>query len=108
MGDFCLDRPMLRRVFRQVALMDRMMERVGVDRGAAARDGEGTAWYEARTRCIACCHEKQCRDWLARAPATSHPEPPAFCHNADFLERCRTRPAMRSPAPNPMSMEKAP
>jgi hypothetical protein len=93
MGDFCFDRPMLKRVFRQVALMDRMMERVGVDPAAAARDSEGTAWYEARTRCIACCNERQCLDWLEHPPATSPVEPPEFCHNADFLRRCRKRSA---------------
>jgi hypothetical protein len=90
MADFCIDRPMLRRVFRQTALMDTMMERVGVDPVAAARDSEGTAWYEARSRCIACCSGRQCRDWLSQTPATS--KPPPFCHNADFLNRCKRAP----------------
>jgi hypothetical protein len=92
---------MLRRVFRQVALMDRMMERVGVDAGAAARDGGGEAWFEARTRCIACCSGKQCRDWLASLPDGPPVEPPAFCHNADFLRRCRKRRASRRPDRSP-------
>jgi hypothetical protein len=92
---------MLRRVFRQVALMDNMMERVGVDPGAAARDSGGEAWYEARTRCIACCSGKQCRDWLASPPEGQPAEPPEFCHNADFLERCRKRRAGRRPHISP-------
>jgi hypothetical protein len=91
-ADFCFDRPMLKRVFSQVALMDRMMERVGADPGTAARAGGGAAWYEARSRCIACCSGKQCRQWLATAPTVPPPEPPEFCHNADFLKRCRKRP----------------
>jgi hypothetical protein len=81
---------MLRRVVRQTALMDRMMERVGVDPGAAARDGGGAAWYEARSKCIACCSGRQCRDWLASLPEGQPAEPPEFCHNAEFLTRCRT------------------
>jgi Family of unknown function (DUF6455) len=108
MGDFCFDRPMLKRVFRQVALMDAMMQRVGVDAAAAARDSEGTAWYEARTRCIGCCSEKQCRDWLAQPPTASPAEPPEFCHNADFLKRCRKRTGRGSQHRNLVSTESAP
>ena len=67
MSDFCYSRPMLDRVFRQAELMDRMMERVGVNAAAAARVDKGMAWYEARTKCMACCSERQCRDWLARS-----------------------------------------
>jgi hypothetical protein len=90
-SDFCFSRPMLERVFRQVALMDRMMERLGVERIKAARDEGGTAWYEARTKCIGCCSERQCGDWLARDATASTSEPPIFCHNADFFTRCRRR-----------------
>jgi hypothetical protein len=93
---------MLRRVVRQIALMDRLMERVGVDPGAAARDSGGAAWYEARSKCIACCSGKQCRDWLANLPDDGPPvEPPAFCHNADFLRRCRKQRAGQRPDRSP-------
>ena len=88
MSDFCYSRPMLNRVIRQAELMDRMMERVGVDPAAAARIDRGMASYEARTRCIACCSERQCRDWLARSDAEASSEPPQFCHNAKFFRRC--------------------
>ena len=54
MSDFCYSRPMLNRVLQQAELMDRMMERLGLDLAAAARLENGTVWYEARTRCIAC------------------------------------------------------
>ena len=93
MTDFCYTRPMLNRVFAQVALMDGMMERVGADPVAAAREEAGMAWYEARTKCIGCCSGALCRAWLARArwPA----QPPAFCHNADFLRRCSEPPGSR-------------
>ena len=54
MSDFCYSRPMLKRVLKQAELMDRMRERLGVGAATAARLDKGTAWYEARTRCIAC------------------------------------------------------
>ncbi len=86
MSDFCYSRPMLDRVFQQAELMDRMMERVGVDPGVAARADQGMAWYEARTRCIACSHEPACRRWLERAEAL--PAPPEFCANTAFFRSC--------------------
>ena len=89
MSDFCYGRPMLDRIFRQAELMDQVMERVGVDPAAAARVDRGMAWYEARTRCIACCNERQCRAWLACSnPPTALPQ---SCPNAEFFRRCRTR-----------------
>ena len=88
MSDFCYSRPMLNRVFCQAERMDRMMDRVGVDPAAAARVDRGMALYEARTRCIACCNERQCRDWLARSEPVASSEPPEFCHNAEFFRRC--------------------
>ena len=90
MSDFCYSRPMFDRVFRQAELMDRMMERVGVNAATAARVDKGMAWYEARTKCIACCSERQCRDWLARSEAQVFSEAPEFCHNAEFFRQCTT------------------
>ena len=42
-SDLCYSSPMLDRIFRQAELMDRMMERVGVDPMAAARLDAGMA-----------------------------------------------------------------
>jgi hypothetical protein len=86
MSDFCYSRPMLDRVFQQAELMDRMMARVGVDPALAARVDSGMAWYEARTGCIACCHEPACRQWLEKAAAV--PAPPEFCANTEFFRSC--------------------
>jgi Family of unknown function (DUF6455) len=89
MSDLCYDRPMLNRIFRQAELMDRVMERVGVDPSAAARLDRGMAWYEARTRCIACCDERQCRTWLECSnPPTALPP---SCSNGAFFRRCHMR-----------------
>ena len=64
MSDFCYSWPTFNRIFHQVELMDRMMEVIGVDHAVAARVDRGEAWYEARTNCISCCHEWECRNWL--------------------------------------------
>ena len=91
MSDHSHRRPMLDRVFRHAELMDRMMERVGIDAAAAARLGMGTAFYKARTRCIGCCRERQCRDWLARSEFGAPGEPPEFCSDAEFFRRLRSK-----------------
>ena len=104
MTDFCLSRPMLERVLRHAELMDSMMERVGVDAAVAARVDRGMAWYEARTRCIGCSSERECRDWLSRAEVDVPNEPPMFCCNADFFQPLRPRAqgslATSSPSPS--------
>jgi hypothetical protein len=88
MSDFCYSRPMSKRVMRQAELMDRMMERLGINPAAAVRLEKGTIWYEARSRCIACHRERQCQDWLKRAPSEPPMDPPDFCQNSAFFRRC--------------------
>ena len=104
MTDFCFSRPMLERVLWRAKLMDRMMERVGVNAAVAARVDRGMAWYEARTRCIGCSSEWECRDWLARAEIDVPNEPPGFCCNAGFFEPLQSRAegtlATSSPSPS--------
>jgi hypothetical protein len=91
MSDRGYDRPMLDRVFRHAELMDRMMERVGIDAAAAARLEKGVALYKARTRCIGCCRERQCSDRLARSDSDASGAPPEFCSDAEFFRRLRTK-----------------
>ena len=86
MGDLCYSRPMLDRVLSQAELMDRMIESVGVDPMALARLDRGMAWYEGRTRCIDCRHERQCRDWVEQQAALA--TPPDFCANAALFRAC--------------------
>jgi hypothetical protein len=67
------------------ALMDRMMQKQGVDEDAARRVDGGLAFFEARTKCRYCLHEEQCRRWLTlKTPRTS----PNFCPNAGFFLTC--------------------
>ena len=86
MCDFCCSWPMLNRIFRQAEMMDRMMGRVGVNLVVAVRVDQGAAWYEARTNCISCCHEHECRNWLECSEGL--PMPPDFCRNAEFFRSC--------------------
>jgi len=92
MSDFCYSWPMFNRIFHQAELMDRMMELVGVNPGSAARIDRGVVWYEARTNCIACAHEHECRNWLECSEGL--PVPPDFCPNVEFFQQCaETAPA---------------
>jgi hypothetical protein len=77
---------MFNRIFHQVELMDRMMDVVGVNPAIAVRVDKGAAWYEARTNCISCCHECECRNWLECSDGLA--VPPDFCPNAAFFRRC--------------------
>ncbi len=86
MNDFCYSWPVFNRIFHQAELMDRMMEAVGVKTAVAARVDNGAAWYEARTNCISCCHEHECRNWLECSEGL--PVPPVFCPNAELFKRC--------------------
>jgi hypothetical protein len=85
MSDFCLGRPMLDRVLRQSELMDRVLQQLGVSPVVAARVDRGFGFYEARSRCIACSHERECREALQSASAAG---PAPFCPNGDFLRTC--------------------
>jgi hypothetical protein len=77
---------MLDRVLRQAELMDRVMEQLGVNPAVAARMDRGLGFYEARSRCIACSHERACRAALQGAALQTGPL--SFCPNAAFLMAC--------------------
>jgi hypothetical protein len=78
--------PMFRHVERQAHLFGEMMERVGADVGAAAREGQGSAFATASRRCLLCRHSQACRQWLDAGGGLA---PPDFCPNAAFLTRAR-------------------
>jgi Family of unknown function (DUF6455) len=80
---------MLKRVLDQADLMDRVMEAVGVVAARAARMDRGMAWYEARSRCIACPDDQKCRAWLAGLAGTKASLPPTFYSNAAFFRLAR-------------------
>ena len=85
MTDSCYSCSQLTRVLQQAELMDRMMAALGANPARAARIDDGTAFYGARTRCIACTVDHSCRTWLSKREGTESSEPPAFCANAAFF-----------------------
>lgn len=88
MGDFCYSRPMLDHVLAQADLMDRMIDRVGVNPAVVARLDRGMTWYAARTRCIECSHSRECRAWVDGTAAGT--APPDFCPNGRLFESCQS------------------
>jgi hypothetical protein len=109
--DFCFSWPQLTRVLQQAELMDRMMAALGVNPARAARIDRGTAFYEARTRCIGCTLDQSCRTWLSNREDGKSPEPPSFCANAAFFRAAAPRADMQQRRqdnePEAFSMEKA-
>ncbi len=81
--------PQSEKVWRQFALMDLVMERMGADPLAAARKRGGMALADARNTCLGCPFHRQCRDLLERGGDIA--EPAAFCPNADFLAEFRAQ-----------------
>lgn len=71
-------------VWRQFALLDLTMERMGADPLTAARKGGGTRLANARRTCLGCPLHRQCRDLLEAGG-----DPADFCPNADFFAECR-------------------
>jgi hypothetical protein len=97
MSDLCYEWPVLNRIFRQAALMDKMMERVGVEPINAVRIDQGMAFYEARTKCIDCFNDGVCRRWLDCANVNG--TPPSFCPNAEFFRQSLNNSAPTREAP---------
>jgi hypothetical protein len=78
--------PMHRRVERRAVRMHEMMQRLAVDPAKLARLRRGSAYAEARAKCLSCRASEVCLRWLD-APA-SH-ERPQFCPNLALFESCK-------------------
>lgn len=81
--------PIFNRVVSQADLMDRMMARTGADPLIAIRRDGGAAWHEARSRCVDCVADEQCRRWLDSILCDELQDVPAFCANSAFIKTCR-------------------
>jgi len=81
--------PQTDRVWQQFALMDLVMQRVGVDPAVAARMAGGAALAEARNTCLSCPFHRECRRWLESGGDFS--ELAGFCPNAGFFRECSRR-----------------
>ena len=67
-------------------LMDRMMQRMGVNQTEAARVDGGLAWLEARTKCLFCRRIGTCCKWIESSDAQTTPA--NFCQNYEFYRSC--------------------
>lgn len=76
--------PLTARVERQAALFGEMMERIGANPGAAARERFAGGFAAACRRCLLCRNATECRYWLDEGGAGHAPD---FCPNAAFLDR---------------------
>ncbi len=75
--------PQSEKVWRQFALMDLMMEEMGVDPVAIARKCGGAALAKARDTCLGCPFHRECRDLLERGGDID--ELTGFCPNAELF-----------------------
>jgi hypothetical protein len=91
--------PIFNRIHAQADLMDRMMERTGANPLLAIRRDGSASWCEARSRCVDCAADRQCRDWLDAGPSNGPQGAPAFCANSDFINACREDAPESSAAP---------
>jgi hypothetical protein len=78
--------PQTKRVWRQFAVLDLVMERMGVDPVLAARKSGGAALANARNTCLTCPFHRKCRRWLDGGSDLS--DLAGFCPNAGFFRDC--------------------
>jgi len=84
-----MDWPMYRRVERQAVRMHEMMDRLGVDPAAFARQRQGEVYSEARARCLFCGTSDKCLRWLEVRDRPD--QKPDFCPNLRLFEACAKR-----------------
>ena len=77
----------LKQILRRQELMDRVMEKCGVDVLAAIRADKGQVFFEARAKCRECPHDVACRNWWLESSEELQ-LPPDFCPNANFFPAC--------------------
>lgn len=78
--------PLANQVDRRARLLDRIIERLGIEPAAAARRDDGRAIAEARTACLHCPDAQTCEAWL-NAARGGLPVPPPSCPNRSFFKR---------------------
>lgn len=81
--------PMYHRVWRRAELLDRMIDVLALDPLKAVSLDGGQAYFDARTRCLACFRAPECREMIELEPRRAGP--PAFCLNEAYFSRCPPR-----------------
>ena len=89
--------PMFQHVERRASRMHEMMDRLGVDAAALARDRDGQTYAEARKTCLNCPSGDACLRWLDQGQVG--PGKPMFCPGLTTFEAFIGMPISRPPAP---------
>ena len=87
-------RPMTDEVWHRAALLERLIERLGVASAAARLEG-GQALLAAHDCCLDCASPSACLLVLEQAGEVAAPQQ---CPNADFLHRCLAAEQLRAEA----------
>lgn len=80
-------RPIAHRVWRRMAVAEKVIDRLGLDRLALARLNQGTALAEIMRNCIDCSSIDRCRSWL-EVETDADDLPPQTCPNRHLFEAC--------------------
>jgi len=72
----------------RTALMERMMQKMGVDRQLNVVADHAAVTSRAVDRCRSCGHQDECAAWLDETPHADHP--PVYCRNGDLIARLQS------------------
>ncbi|BCM20852.1 DUF6455 family protein [Mesorhizobium sp. J8] len=72
----------------RTALMERMMQKMGVDRQLKVVADHAAVTSRAVDRCRSCGHQDECAAWLDETARADHP--PAYCRNSDLITRLQS------------------
>ncbi|TPK98988.1 MULTISPECIES: DUF6455 family protein [unclassified Mesorhizobium] len=72
----------------RTALMERMMQKMGVDRQLNVVADHAAVTSRAVDRCRSCGHQDECAVWLDETTHADHP--PAYCRNSDLIARLQS------------------
>ena len=72
----------------RTALMERMMQKMGVDRQLNVVADHAAVTSRAGDRCRSCGHQDECAVWLDETEHADHP--PAYCRNSDLIARLQS------------------
>ncbi|TPO11814.1 hypothetical protein FJ980_04785 [Mesorhizobium sp. B1-1-5] len=72
----------------RTALMERMMQKMGVERQLKVVADHAAVTSRAVDRCRSCGHQDECAAWLDETAHADHP--PAYCRNSDLIARLQS------------------
>jgi hypothetical protein len=83
---------MVDHVAQRTERLKRLMETLGVNCLALAREHHGEAFAQASQNCIRCPHPGACLAWIEAQAQGTAAAPPHFCPNCELLRSYVTQP----------------